>query len=286
MGRAFIFTLLFLSYSVKSWSQISAEYIQHNALPLSSTIQPDKDLYAKLKDYKAILIGEMHGTREPAEFVTGLAKLFSAHGREVLIGVEISEDVLGNFPKALSKASLAQSFFFKEGYDDGRNNSAWANMLLSVADLPNVQFVFYDVNAQDAEKEGDRDSLMYIRINNALKRNPGAVLISISGRLHSLLKPLDYITPLGYYLKNEKGSMVSGAKILSVRHKYSGGTMYNATMDGDLMVRKVLLSEDDLYGSAAPSERYFLLLPSEAEGYNAVLFTRKVTASTEWLSKD
>src|SRR3954468_6543694 len=123
------------------------------------------EVYDALHPYKLIMIGEMHGTKEPAEFVKGLAELFTNHRDSVLVGFEIPSAKMKEFLKEKTERSVFNSSFFTTVSTVGRGNEAWEGAISSLALNPKVKIFFFDTNVGDSKRNYlDRDSLMYIKI--------------------------------------------------------------------------------------------------------------------------
>ena len=89
------------------------------------------------------MIGEMHGTNEPANFLIGLAELFANYGDTVQVGFEIPGEQMTNYFQTLTDSNVSQSDFFTNNSADGRASVAWANAITRLAKNSQVQIFFY-----------------------------------------------------------------------------------------------------------------------------------------------
>lgn len=82
-----LFTFIFSLFT--AFAQDFLINIKANAINIDKLDSLNNAVWQALKDYKLIMIGEMHGTKEPAKFVIDLARLFTGMGDSVQVGLEI-----------------------------------------------------------------------------------------------------------------------------------------------------------------------------------------------------
>ena len=70
--------------------------IKAKAVEINTTKALDQQVYNLLADKQLIMIGEMHGTNEPAHLVTALGKLFTRHQDSIQIGFEIPSSTMAS----------------------------------------------------------------------------------------------------------------------------------------------------------------------------------------------
>ena len=63
--------------------------IKMNAIPIQNLSKLSDKIYDEIANYGIIMIGEMHGTNEPAEFANGLCNLITQSEKEVVLALEI-----------------------------------------------------------------------------------------------------------------------------------------------------------------------------------------------------
>lgn len=249
--------------------------LKENAVKISHLDKLDKLVYEKLKDFKLIMIGEMHGTNEPANFLIGLTELFANHGDTVQVGLEIPSELMTTYSRLLTDSSVFQSNFFLNSFDDGRATIAWANAITRLTKNSKVQIFFYDINKSESKYFQDRDSLMYIKIKQKIIEHPNWRTITLSGNIHNMrLKFRDKPTA-AYYLCNDKDIKLND-KICTLNHYYQNGTMLNNIGNG-LELRQVN-NNPSVFSETFDFDNYLYLYPT-ANTYNGIFFTKIVTAS-------
>jgi hypothetical protein len=267
--RVFIFfQMLFLCIK----AQETKQFIRDNAIDCTVLTEANRPLYNKwLKNYKCIMVGEMHGTEEPAAFVLGLAKTFLAFNKKVIVGIEIGESEMGAFVNTKNRNDLKTAPFFTGENADGKNSEAWYSLIENGSKLRNTGFCFFDAWPEPLT---GRDSVMARKIYAAYLKDTNVVVITLSGNIHSRTTPYKGEKTMGCYLKNYFND-----KVLSVGHIYGPGTMYNNTGKG-LMLNKVQ-SGDDVFGKAVDFPNYFIenKFRDFMSGHSALLYTKTITAS-------
>lgn len=265
-------TLLFLVSlsSFHLFSQGWKEYIAENALAVGKNLELDSSHYYAFKNYKLILMGEMHGTQEPAKMVEQLARLILSYEDSVSVGLEIPEQEMEAFLKMPSEKTLEESHFFSKPNQDGRNGRAWFELVRYCMNEPRVRVFFYD-NA--ASPEVPRDSIMYREIKKQASSHPAHKILTISGNLHNQLVARNGSKTMGNYLSADSLTFSKG-QICSIYHYYAEGTMLNNTGKG-LELTTVEFEESDF--TSGKHENYFIFYDSiEPTPNNCIFFTRKV----------
>lgn len=229
----------------------------------------DKSVYEKLEDYRLLMIGEMHGTNEPAIFLTGLTELFANYGDTVQVGFEIPSEQMA------VDSSAFQSEFFSTTSEDGRASIAWANAISRLTKNSRVQIFFYDINKSESENHLKRDSLMYLKIKARIINHPNWRTITLSGNIHNMLLKFSEKPTAAYYLCNDKDLNLSD-KICTLNHYYQSGTMLNNIGNG-LELRQVN-NNPSVFSETLDFDNY-LYLYRTANTYNGIFFTKTVTPS-------
>jgi hypothetical protein len=237
--------------------------------PLDRLEQP---VYDKMNEFNLIMIGEMHGTNEPANFLIGLAELFANHGDTVQVGFEIPSEMMTAYLQSLTDSSVFQSDFFLNNSADGRASIAWANAIARLTKKSNVKIFFYDIDKYGADAE--RDSLMYLKIKGKIIEHPHWRTITLSGNIHNMRIPFRGKLTTAYHLCNDKELNLS-EKICTLSHIYQSGTMLNNIGNG-LEIRQIN-NEPSAY-SEVGLDNYLYLYPT-AGMYDGIFFTKTVTAS-------
>ncbi len=230
------------------------------------------------------MIGEMHGTKEPANFVTGLTDLLISHGDSVQVGLELPSEQMTKFLASPSDSSVyLSSFFFNPPSETGRETFAWAKIISTFKNNPRVHLFFYDINKGERSDNLGRDSTMYVKVKKQILEHPGWKIVTISGNVHNMTSPQFEIgrNTMASFLKRDKDLDIS-ARICSINHSYSSGTALNTYGDG-LKIHR-LGSRPSIYSTAIPFDSYIVLEPPvEAQNapypYVCRYYTKEVTAA-------
>jgi hypothetical protein len=223
------------------------------------------------------MIGENHGTNQPAGFVIGLASLLTQKGHKVQIGLEIPPGEMNNYLLSPADSNIYSSEFFTRKTFDIRPSFAWADMIARLNDNPDIEIFFFDPDIIDTHIDNYRDSLMFLTIKKRLQAHPDWKTITLSGNIHNMLLPYAGKKKMGMYLLNDKDLNLSTG-ILSIRHDYALGKIWESTADGLRLYQSD--HHDSVYSKSAGHENYLLLYPANIKSaYNAIYFTRNVTAS-------
>jgi hypothetical protein len=225
------------------------------AIPLKVEIDnASEEIYQIIKPYSLIMVGEMHGTKEPAELLVYLVEQSTLHGDSVQVGFEIP---------IVNMSELASFFATNE---DGRGSTAWCNAIEQLSRNPLVKLFFFD-NFSDK-----RDSTMYLLIKDAIIKHPTHQTFTLSGNVHNKMTPHRGEKTMGYYLVHDLDS----DKILSISHNYNEGTIY-ANFGQGTELRTI----SPRYSHSPYTYEKSMILTGSTENasYNCVYFTQKVSAS-------
>ena len=263
-------TILIFSIT-KANCQKNDEYINQNAIELTSIKKLNDSLYKKFKTFNLLMIGEMHGTNECADFVNALANLLTKNSDSVQVGMEILSSKMPDFAAHPTLKSLLSSTYFNEENIDGRRSQAWFDVLKSGLKNKKVKFFFFDV-------EGfNRDSLMYENVKQNILSNPNYKTVLLCGNYHNRVKSLNTKIKMGTYIMNDK-SLDLKTKTCSININYVGGEMMNS--DGNGLQLKKLHNPESQFANAVKFNQCLLFYPQDIDyDYNAILFIRNLTAS-------
>lgn len=252
-------------------------YIKENAIRIDKLDSLNIEVYHSLSNYKVIMVGELHGTNEPAKLVIGLANLLTKMGDSVQVGLEIPSEQMTKYLNQPSDSNIFYSDFFAKKANDGRASVAWAEIISRLNKNPNLRIFFYDINKGDCKNPDDRDSVMYLKIKSKIKENPKCKTIILSGNIHNMLLPYRTKSKMALFLSKDNDLNLAN-KICSLNHSYQSGTMLNNTGSG-LELHQVNNSASD-YSKAVDYENYLLLFPAnDINRYSGIYFTRSVTAA-------
>jgi len=272
---------VFLAYIILCssylFSQTFSDYVKIHAIDCNVMSDTNNTLYSALKNYKCISVGEMHGTKEPAEYVLGLVKTFSLNKRNVILGLEIENRKILNFASTKNSENLKGTEFFNVFENDGRNSEAWYNLIYESNKLPNVNFCFFDT---ELGFNDSRDSVMASNILKKYLSDTNCVIITLSGNLHNKTTSFKGKETMGCYIED-----YFGPNMFSILHLYGQGTMYNNTGQG-LQVNVVEQSNKQ-FDSVENLNNYFIINSFEnyMPGYSAFIYTKLVTASLSFIKK-
>ncbi len=271
-----ILTLGFGSLSALSGQDADLDLqlqLKENAVNINCLDSLGQSVYDKLNDFRVIMLGEMHGTDEPANFLIGLAELFAKNGDSVQVGFEISNEQITSYLLLQTDSSVFNSEFFLYNSNDGRSSIAWANAIARLTKNLRVKIFFYDIN--ESEDFEIRDSLMYLKIKRKIIEHRNLRIITLSGNIHNMRIPYKEQPTTAYYLCNDKELNLSD-KICTLNHYGRSGAMLNNTGKG-LELRPINRTPS-IFSETLNFDNY-LFLYATANRYNGIFFTKTVTAS-------
>ena len=252
------------------------EDLLNNAIKINQLDDLNPAIYNKLNDFNCIMIGEMHGTNEPANFLIGLTKLLTEGDDSVQVGFEIPDGKMENFLELKTDSSVYQSEFFNDNSNDGRNSIAWLNALVTLNNNPKVNIFFFDVNKSDYNVSNNRDSLMYVKIKRKISEKPHWKTLTISGNIHNMLKPYKDKKTAAHYLINDEDMELSET-LCTLNHFYQKGTMLNNIGNG--LELRAIDNGASIFSETINSDNYLYLF-SEPKSHSGFIFTKIITAST------
>lgn len=282
MKKTMLLLLLVSSASFSlSGQDAIATYLKNNAVRIDNPDQLNDSVYYLLSPYKIIMMGEMHGSNEPAQFVIGLSNLLTKKGDSVQVGLELPSGQMRLFLLSHTDSSIYQSDFFKNNpFPDGRQSYAWAELISTSNNNPKVQIFFFDLNMEDVSsiKKEDfssisRDSLMFLKIKNQFKLHPGWKMITLSGNVHNSNSE----TSMTSYLKRDMELGLS-SNICTLNHNYLSGTC--RANFGNGLEETEIGREESVYDTALGFDKYLVLTSIlSAYPYTGFYYTRKITAA-------
>ena len=269
--------IIFIPGFIYGQLQSNTDYLKEHAVKIDKLDNLNDSIYNLLSPFKVIMVGEMHGTNEPAKFVIGLANLFTRKGDSVQVGLEIPEVKMNNYLSQNNDSNIKVSDFFAIGFEDGRSSEAWAGIISTLNDNPKIRIFFYDINRNEGEILAARDSNMYLNVKKNIQLHPSWRTITISGNSHNLLLEMDGETKMGLYIKEDKDLNLAD-KICSINHYYKSGTMLNNSGSG--LQLKNVDNGDDFYSQTFDFDDYFFLYSTRIpRRYTGLLYTKNVTAA-------
>jgi hypothetical protein len=270
--------LLFLSLSLTSLfasGQGNSEYLKANAIRIINPNKLSDSIYNVLSPFQIFMIGEMHGTNESAQFVTGLANLFTGKGDSVSVGLEIPSEQMDGFISSRTDSSIYQSNFFSNfSILDGRESFAWAGVISYLKNNRKVELFFFDRN-EDQGKLYESDSIMYVNIKKQIQLHPKWKVVTICGNAHASFtkdekKAASYI--------QEDASLNVSAKICTIYNYYQEGT--SRANYGHGIEEKRLGRPVNDFDTILRFDQYLLMLsPKSTFPYTALYYTKYITSS-------
>lgn len=271
--RITIFILLTIIISCTS-EELSDKQIKlkENAITLNSLTKLNDKIYDKISPYEIIMIGEMHGTNEPAEFAFGLCHLISQQEEHVVMAMEIPPSQMDNFNQNMTIHQLKELGFFSGENRSGMNGEAWLNLISRCNQQEKITVQFFD-----HQRVAPRDSSMYNAILEIRDNYPNSKIVTLSGNFHNRIEPLNDRMMLGCYLVNDTINF-DRTKIMSVMHYYTQGTMMNNVGNG--LELRTIEPKENIFNKTLSSKMLFCENIFEDRNHMThILYTDKVTHS-------
>jgi len=98
---------LFISYGQDSL------YLKRGAVKIDRQDSLGDDIYNLISGYQLLMVGEMHGSNEPARLVESVADLLTRKGSNVQIGMEIPPGQMKEFLLSPTYNNIFSSYFFQ-----------------------------------------------------------------------------------------------------------------------------------------------------------------------------
>lgn len=276
MKRLIVLIVLLFS-TIAIFAQEYQGLLRKNAIEIKKIDSLDYAIYQVVKDYDIIMVGEMHGTKEPAKFVEGLAKLISKKEIVVCVALEIPANDMTDYMETKDEETLRETFFFSSENVDGRNGEAWFNLINNLNEYTNIKLFFID-----NEITSVRDSSMFLEIIKIRELYPKSKIITLTGNVHNWLIPFNGEKKIGAYLVESE--IIKPGRIMSINHMFNSGTMMNNSGNG--LELKTIEPYDSFLNSTLEFENYLCpIIFENTEQYNYFLYTNKVTHSKELITK-
>ena len=253
--------------------------LKKNAIPIENLSKLSNKIYDEIANHEIIMIGELHGTNEPAEFAYGLCELIAKHEDKVIMAMEIRASMMKNFSDEMSVSELKELGFFRGKNFDGRNGVAWLDLVYKSIQNESIILKFID----NPYPSSPRDSSMYMEIRNIHNTYPNTKIVTLTGNVHNSLIPrFDKVRIGGYLLKDSVN--FDSKKIMSINHVFSEGNMLNSDLTGLKM--RTIEREENIYNTTLSHEMFLCRkIPKEQIRGTHIFYTDKVTAS-EIIKKD
>jgi len=231
-----------------------------------------------------LLLGEIHGTAESPAFMANAACLALRAGRPVTVVLEVPREeqgrvdaFLGSAGTEADRAALLASSFWTDKYQDGRRSQAMLALLDDLRRLHQggrpVRAKLMDQDERPAQSQ-ERDRWMAEALAHAFEENPGGVVISLTGNVHSRISrgtpwEADY-EPAGFLLATMKPDL----RLTSLDVSYPDGTAWTCTSaEASSCQERALRGKGDGQGGRV------VLHPQVTNGHSGVYSVGTLTAS-------
>ncbi|MEM1326369.1 MAG: hypothetical protein AAGI23_10465, partial [Bacteroidota bacterium] len=230
-------------------------------------------IYDEIANFEILMIGEMHGTTEPAEFAYGLCNLITKSEKKVVLAMEIRASLMSNLSDDMSISELKELDFFRRKNFDGRNGVAWLDLVYKSIQNEKIILKFID----NSYPSSTRDSSMYMEIRNIHNSYPNTKIVTLTGNVHNSFVPrFDKVRIGGYLLRD--AVHFDAKKVMSINHVFSEGNMLNSDLTGLKM--RTIEREENIYNTTLSHEMFLCRkFPKTQNHYTHILYTDKVTAS-------
>ncbi|QCZ94221.1 hypothetical protein [Salinimonas iocasae] len=146
----------------------------------------------RIAKYSPLFIGETHGTREVAGFVTDLIS-HSVKTSPVDLMLELPADmnelIQHYFSDTITSKELLGHSFWTRNIQDGRSSVAVFNLIKRVKALRGerkaVDIIAFDTRRDGKKKLGDRETIMAQNISAHIEKANEHVIIIVTGRVHA-----------------------------------------------------------------------------------------------------
>lgn len=187
-----------------------------------------------------VMLGEMHGSNEIPAFVGGLACHAAVRGLEVHVGLELPLAELEALERFLAgersdATMLLQGEFWQRAEQDGRSSAAMLALLERIRVLKRAG-VDVDAFAFDRAPQAtwnERDAAMAAEILARVEAEPDALVITLSGNLHSRATTGLPWDPAAVPMAQHVRAARPDARTLDLRHR--GGEVWACWMDEERM---------------------------------------------------
>ena len=263
--------LLFLSCNSVELSD-EEQRIKESSIEIKNLSTLNNKIYKEIEEYEVIMVGEMHGTKEPSEFVLGLCELISKKEQSVILGLEIPSSQMHNFTNNMSIEEIKELGFFRGEGSDGRNGEAWLDLLekSNKNEAIKVEFI-------DSQTLSTRDSSMYKEVCEIRKAYPKTKIVTLTGNIHNWLKPFSNEMRLGGLLVNDTMNF-NPLKIMSINHIFNKGTMLNDMGNG--LELTTIEGKENIFNRALSTKMFLSKrIFEDRDQYTHFLYTDEVTHS-------
>lgn len=269
--------LLFLSCNSVELSK-EQQRMKKSAIAIKNLSILNDKIYKEVVDYDVIMVGEMHGTKEPSEFAFGLCKLISRKEQNVILALEIPPSQMYNYTDNMSIEKIKELGFFRGEGSDGRNGKAWLALLEKSSKNEAIKVKFID-----SQRLSTRDSSMYNEVCEIRKAYPKTKIVTLTGNIHNWLRPFSNEIRLGGLLVGDTINF-NPQKIMSINHIFNKGTMLNNIGNG--LELTTIEGKENIFNTNISAKMFLSKrIYEDRDQYTHFLYTDEVTHSDTLINR-
>jgi hypothetical protein len=224
----------------------------------------------------ALLVGEIHGTKEGPAAVANVACVAVEEDLKVTVGLEIPQSennrvqrYLESDGKLTDEVELLAGDFWQRDDQDGRSSRAMLRLIEALRKLRARSGRLEVVVLDNPIAPQGRDLFMAQWLKLVIADAPGRLLVTLTGNLHSRLTPFDdERAPMGYLLARSSPEL----DVISLQITHAGGTAWVCTPGDGCGVAR-------LRGDATPNSGIELFDETTEDGYSGRYHVGRIAAS-------
>lgn len=203
-------------------------------------------LPSELRDARAIMVGEVHGTVEMPKFVGDLACSLLKHGRRVTVALEIPHDLMPDLQvyldsdggqEAVARLIAVAHWNREMKYQDGRASRAMLKLIDDVrrwrAAGERVDIAAFDLAVTRPHDREQMQQMIAQRDRRMAERagsiwDPEATLILLAGNFHAVKYPDEAAMPG----RDRMAALMNPQPEVSILLQHRGGMFWGCTREG------------------------------------------------------
>ncbi len=253
---------------------------QHGLITATESCQEIPGSELLLGPGNVVLLGEIHGTVNIPEFFGDLVCVAMDRGLDVSVVLEIDleeQDRLDRYLSAgddVEPAALLAGPFWQSGYQDGRRSRAMFRLIDRLRQY-RAESGYLPVAAMDRREHPStqaREEFMARRVEEAAQARPEAVVLVLTGNIHSRMVPGtpwdSTFIPLGALVQ----SLLAERRVLGLNATHPGGSAWICASGSGC-------GPSPLTGTGQITEESSIRLTPEAESYDGLYSVGPLVAS-------
>jgi erythromycin esterase-like protein len=243
---------------------------------------------------RVVAVGEMHGSCEIPALFAKVAKTLSKEGANLCVGLEIldiNQAALDAYVETLDENVLFSSPHFAAPSEDGRASMAMADLIQTLATIPNIKFCAFDADASAWSTQDDqgRDSAMAKNLYRFITQCPGARVLVLCGNVHSSNTVGSFFDPnfrpMMYELCHKHRASIEPDEVYSILVDFDSGQTWSKS-SGDSTPPTTWLSKKSPFTKETSLQSYFGSFVNEKfHGHDAFVFIKTLSASPPFKAK-